>query len=148
MMEAAWILPLLNGLLLCAGVAISTFLFISLRNEIRRLRSSAVSKEELALQPNKDLTVQLQELKIYVERLHTRVADLQPSAPPTGERVLETTSVNLNREGQVLRLHRRGTSISDIATALKLPAGEVRLIVKVYELSRSFPTVTASSENL
>ena len=49
----------------------------------------------------------------------------------------EAESLNLNRRGQVLRLHRRGDSVRDIASALRVGPGEVSLIIKVYELSKA-----------
>ncbi len=57
----------------------------------------------------------------------------------------ETGGINLNRRGQILRLHRRGESVSEIATALKVSYGEVKLVLKVQQLSAVAPA--KNSEN-
>ncbi len=45
-----------------------------------------------------------------------------------------TAPANVNRRGQIMRLHRSGESISSIASALGVSQGEVKLMVKVQEL--------------
>ena len=47
--------------------------------------------------------------------------------------------LNLNRRGQMLRLHRRGESIQAIASALGISQGEVKLTIRMQELSSDMP---------
>jgi len=42
--------------------------------------------------------------------------------------------MNLNRRSQALRLHRRGETPDEIARLLSMPAGEVRLLLKVHQM--------------
>ena len=65
-----------------------------------------------------------------------RLNTMDQSRKEHSEWLSQAESLNLNRRGQVLRLHRRGDSASDIASALRMGKGEVQLMIKVYELSR------------
>ncbi len=140
MMETAFVLPILTCLLTCAGLGVCIGLFVSAKAEMRRLGSNAVRKEELALQ--------IEEIKTNISAVRDVQSNLEKTKSLYTDWISETGSVHLNQEGQVLRLYRRGTSIPEIATVLRLPAGEVRLIVKVHELSRSFPMAEKSNEDL
>jgi hypothetical protein len=68
--------------------------------------------------------------------LENRLANLDRSKDEHAEWISQAESLNLNRRGQVLRLHRRGESVPDIASALHLRPGEVSLMIKVYEIGR------------
>ena len=57
-------------------------------------------------------------------------------------------TINLNRRGQVLRLARRGDSITQIASTLGLSKGEVMLIVKVHEITKNKPDVENLQDSL
>jgi len=125
-MDAFWFVPLLNCLLASFVMSACMFLFFSLKREIRRFEIRFASKEEFAAALSR-ATTDAGEARALVAQLEQRrfYADL----------VCESGGVNLTRQGQVLRLHRRGESIADIASALRLPAGEVKLMIKVYELN-------------
>jgi|SRR5581483_2020062 len=75
------------------------------------------------------------EFETSMKGIEERIAELEESRTPAAEWFSDTGSVNLNRRGQVLRLHRRGESTSHIASLLGLSHGEVKLIIKVHELS-------------
>jgi DNA-binding NarL/FixJ family response regulator len=68
--------------------------------------------------------------------METRLADSENRRQQDAEWLAQAESLNLNRRGQVLRLHRRGEAPSSIASALRLSPGEVKLIIKVFELGR------------
>ena len=72
-----------------------------------------------------------------IQHVRSRLDSSHQNKTPLMSWITQPASVNLNRRGQVLRLHRRGDSISEIASGLRLSQGEVKLIVKVHELSRS-----------
>jgi hypothetical protein len=79
------------------------------------------------------MAVEMDELR---ERLAER--DREQPVPLAGSAgwAQEVTGLNLNRRGQVLRLRRRGRTVEEIASTLKMPRGEVELMVKVHELSQ------------
>lgn len=79
------------------------------------------------------------ELESGLKGLEERIVELETSRTPAAEWFADTGAVNLNSRGQVLRLHRRGESADHIASLLGLSHGEVKLIIKVHELSRSDP---------
>jgi len=58
------------------------------------------------------------------------------SAAAAGESaaVAARPGMNLNRRSQALRLHRRGETPDEIARLLSMPAGEVRLLLKVHQM--------------
>lgn len=77
------------------------------------------------------------ELGEVMNAMEGRIADLEEGRTPPAEWFSEAGPVNLNRRGQVLRLHRRGESAGQIASVLGLSQGEVKLIVKVHDLGRA-----------
>ncbi len=79
-------------------------------------------------------TDRIKELAAVVSGLNERIGILEGQSRDQTEWVSQVKSINLNRRGQVLRLHRRGDSVSEIASALRLRAGEVSLMIKVHEL--------------
>ena len=73
-----------------------------------------------------------EELKNAVESLAAEVRELQsqpPAALGSGQPAL-----NLNKRSQALRMHRRGETVDQIATALSLPPQEIELLVKVHRI--------------
>ena len=59
-----------------------------------------------------------------------------------------STPINLNRRGQLLRMHRRGESIPAIASALGISQGEVKLTVRMQELYSDMPEKENSHDRL
>lgn len=77
----------------------------------------------------------LTELASEVGQLRLRLNEVEQRRSPLSDwAAAEPAAVNLNRRGQVLRLHRRGDTVAHIASALGLSLGEVALIVKVQEM--------------
>ncbi|HVP46252.1 MAG TPA: hypothetical protein VMT32_06705 [Bryobacteraceae bacterium] len=76
-------------------------------------------------------------LKQRLEELAARQPVTQPSAAaaddtgPAGE---FRPGMNLSRRSQALRLFRRGETPEQISSSLRMPAGEVRLLLKVHRL--------------
>jgi len=75
------------------------------------------------------------ELACELEQVQLRLAEIEQRRSPLADWFPEPASVNLNRRGQVLRLHRRGESSGEIASALGLSQGEVRLIITIHNMS-------------
>ena len=56
--------------------------------------------------------------------------------------------INLNQRGQMMRMHRRGDSVSAIASALGISQGEVKLTVRMQELHSDFSETEKSQDRL
>ena len=119
----------------CAAVAISVMFSVWLYRkgtaELQALVLKSVSHDQLSAAAGL--------LNGRLESLESRVENACQQRQEYAEWMSEAESLNLNRRGQVLRLHRRGDSPSDIASSLRIGQGEVKLIIKIYELGRDFP---------
>lgn len=132
MIPQTLVLPILVGLglavALVAGLSIAFFL--SSRKQLLSLREEIVSA---TAEP-----ARLTEVASEIEQLQKRLVEVEERRSPlAAEWSSEPSSLNLNRRGQVLRLYRRGEPSAQIASALGLSQGEVTLIIKVHELTRS-----------
>jgi hypothetical protein len=82
------------------------------------------------------------EIEALGRRLEERLEEMDErwrkgaSAASSGESVAVAArpGMNLNRRSQALRLHRRGETPGEIARLLSMPAGEVRLLLKVHQM--------------
>jgi hypothetical protein len=110
------------------GLAIC--LWLRLRNGVRNTRN-ALGKHAAALAEINSLASRLASLELQVRQINDQRAS-------HAEWVSSSESLNLNRRGQVLRLHGRGDSVPVIADALRMGQAEVQLMIKVHELSRDF----------
>lgn len=140
-MIATFLLPVTASAAILLATAVAgalVWLWFSLRKELETLRDKMARTGDLA--------EQLKQLQNQLEQLQSQVAEVEQRRMPAADWSAEPASVNLNRRGQVIRLHRRGESSSQIASALGLSQGEVRLIVKVHELRRSAPQTEKSGE--
>jgi hypothetical protein len=75
-------------------------------------------------------------LKAEVERLRESVDRLEASRP--SQRA--GAGINLTKRAQVIRMHRRGESVSSIAAALETPANEIALLLKVHAITNQEET--------
>jgi Sec-independent protein translocase protein TatA len=92
--------------------------------------------EEIAL--NHLDTTKIDDVQREFKELQGRLTEIeQQRAAPVAEWFSDPASVNLNRRGQVLRLYRRGESANEIASSLGVSQGEVKLIIRMHEMSRS-----------
>jgi signal transduction histidine kinase len=132
-MNLSWLLPVLSCVLGVLAWASSMFLFYVLTGRLQKLSAHMAPKEDVASEFG----------RVREEMRETRalLREIQESRAALMERASEATAVNMNSHGQVLRLHRRGESAAAISSALRVPLGEVNLIVKVYEMTRNFPCV-------
>jgi hypothetical protein len=114
--------------LFAAGIGLCTYLFLSLKNEILRLRKE---KQDLKLAMEMDgasLRTELDKFREGIARLEQSTAELpQLSSPIPG--------MNTTRRTQALRMHRRGDRPEQIAAALGVARGEVELLLKVQQAS-------------
>ncbi len=101
---------------------------MKLRGELRRLALTSVNPQQVS-----EMT---SAVSARVALCESRLDNGDRSRKDHAEWVSQAQSLNLNRRGQVLRLHRQGESVAEIASSLRMGQGEVKLMIKVYELSR------------
>lgn len=118
--------PLL-ALLVLLLLALTVYLFVSLKMELRSKFRSTITRAEVE-KMLAQLTGEREE-----ERARVDAAERDRRSPAGW--TAAPGSLNLNRRAQVLRLHRQGRRVPEIASALHIPQGEVGLMVKVQELS-------------
>ncbi len=123
-----WAAALLVPILLAAA-----FFFFSLKVDLRLLSKRAVTRAEL--------DKRLMEVVAELETLRTQVAAAEPRPVPPEWAAVDrpAASLNLNRRGQILRLHGKGRSTAEIASDLQISQGEVELILKVHDWSAASP---------
>jgi len=74
-------------------------------------------------------------LRQAVEALAAQVRELQRTpADAAVDPAVPRPGINLSRRSQALRMHRRGESAEQIATALSVPRQEVELLLKVHRI--------------
>lgn len=125
---------------LALGVSASVCFSLRVRAEMRKSAHEAAGKQ--------DLLEATSALSDRVCALEERLANLEASKADQLNWVAGTESLNLNKRGQVLRLHRRGDSVPDIASALRVGLGEVKLMIKVQEIFRELPAQSGSPEQV
>jgi hypothetical protein len=121
---------------------VALFRLSALQRELRALRKLVQARKA---QPDlkeawgdcrqriEELSLQLGELR---DRLEVQEQSAQATVPVWPS---ETSAIQLNRRGQILRLAGKGRSIAEIALDLGVSQGEVELLLKVQDLSESFP---------
>jgi hypothetical protein len=126
-------------ILICAAVGsalpLCVFVFLWTKAEARRLSRQMITRDELC--------ERITELQSRIEQVSNEAKQTE-SKNQAAAWSPEAGSFNLNRRGQILRLHRRGESVAEIASALKVSSGEVKLVLKIQELST---TPAKDSEN-
>jgi DNA-binding NarL/FixJ family response regulator len=110
--------------LLVAAVLVGAYLYISLKVELRLVARHSVSRAEL----DRRWT----ELVTELETLRSRLTTAETPAAPQD---WTPQALNLNRRGQILRLHGKGRSTAEIASDLQISQGEVELLVKIHDWS-------------
>jgi len=73
-------------------------------------------------------------VRTSVDALAAQVHDLQSHPPAAVVPGLPRPGMNMNKRSQALRMHRRGETSGQIASALELPRQEVELLLKVHRI--------------
>jgi len=108
--------------LLALAVGLEVYLYFALKVELGLVVRRSVTRAEL--------DGRLTELVAELEALRARLATVESRAAPVD---WAPQAVNLNRRGQVLRLHGKGRTTAEIATDLQISQGEVELLVKLHD---------------
>src|SRR6202044_1656528 len=110
--------------LLILVILVATYSYFSLKVQLKLLARRSVTRGELDTRWTEVIT-ELETLRAQVVAAESRPA-AQEWTVQAG-----TPSLNLNRRGQVLRLHGKGRSAAEIASDLQISQGEVELLLKV-----------------
>jgi hypothetical protein len=108
--------------LVVLAATLGAYLYFSLKVELGLMARRGVTRSELDGRWT-ELVAELETLRARVTVVESRLApsDWAPQA------------VNLNRRGQILRLHSKGRTTAEIACDLQISQGEVELLVKVHD---------------
>jgi hypothetical protein len=130
-------LPAAMGLLAVASALLCLWQFFAFRRELEAARQGLREVDGLA--------AKVVQLANEVARLSESAKESEPQAKTPAAWPLEAGGMNLNRRGQVLRLYRRGSTVEEIASMLRVAQGEVELMVKVHDLSQAAAASSGAS---
>lgn len=126
-MQPRLILTLLPYALLLVSMILFLGLSFGLSQRVNRLRSRMAKCEERIKTEAAEFAQGVQALNRRVDAL---VMEIPNSEPPT----VSSTGVNGTLRGKALKMHRLGQSTDRISEALRVPKGEVDLLVKVHRM--------------
>jgi hypothetical protein len=124
-----YLIPLAGCALALLVVGVFALLLFCLKRQIRHIRRE--------LEAERERTERLQDIPQRLGEVQTRIEELNERTVPPGGWAPAPESVHLNRRGQVLKLHRGGHSVCEIASGLGVSQGEVRLTLKLHGLMRA-----------
>ena len=129
-MPLAWIAsPVTQCVLAATGVSLAVYLWRTLKVEKRAGEPQDPPPERAEIEAlGRRLEERLQEMDARWRKSESQAAPAEPAA------LAVRRGMNLNRRSQALRLHRRGETPGEIARLLSMPAGEVRLLLKVHQM--------------
>lgn len=115
----------------------SLFIFLTLKQEIRRLKSRLDRQQADDSTSRRDLKLKLEEITLRLRDSEDRADVLVAPEPPR-------SGLNLTKRSQVIRMSRRGERAENIAASLSLPRGEVDLLLKINALAVNNSAETTS----
>ncbi len=113
------------------GLALTTWFFLSLRKQLRKMEAQAAENAEVLDRLSRVVSV-LGEYNLG--SLDHRLTEVENRKPITVPEPSSPAFVGASRRGQVLRLHRSGESPVNIAETLGVSQGEVALTLKLQDL--------------
>ncbi len=132
-MQAGWIIgtAALCGLV-TAAFGLFLYLFLSLKREIRAVATRGDGIRRELASSLEAVQAGLASLEPVVRLIEDHVSTWAAPPPPGA-------GFNLAKRAQALRMHRRGESSQQIATALALPAKEIELLLKIHRILADEP---------
>ena len=127
------ILTLLPYLTVIANLVLVLGVLLGLNQRIRQLRARTGNQEKTLETETARLSAEITELKGQILELEQADNSLS-SATASGSVAVTGNSVNNTLRSKVLKMHRLGQSPDRIAGALRVPKGEVDLLVKVHKI--------------
>ncbi len=115
-------------ILVAAGLIVCLVLFVLVKIEVQAQARRAESRYKGLEAALGQLQQAVEELRIGLKEADERTGLLAPPSPPR-------SGLNLTTRAQALRMLRRGETPERIAAALHVPEQEVRLLIKVHQLT-------------
>lgn len=114
--------------LVAVGLILCLVLFVLVKAELHSFARRTEQKSKALEASIRQIEQAIEELRIGLKEADERTGVLVPPAPPR-------SGLNLTTRAQALRMFRRGEPPERIAAALHVPENEVRLLLKVHQLS-------------
>jgi len=121
-------MPVWTLLLVGAGLMLCRTLFVLLKVELCGLARGTEKSRKLTEAALGEIRQAIEELRVGLREAEQRTGVMVPPTPPR-------TGLNMTTRAQALRMFRRGEQPERIAAALHVPENEVRLLIKVHQLS-------------
>jgi hypothetical protein len=118
--------------LLAAGLGACVYLFIAFKQDLRRAERRWSKRLDTVQSEAESMRSELAETR---ERLHETEENAGLLVPPQPA----LSGLNLGKRSQAIRMFRRGERPEQIAAVLRLPVGEVDLLLKVHRIVLSGP---------
>ncbi len=125
------LLTLLPYLTVVVNLALVLGILLGLNQRVRELRARAGKQEKAFETEAARLSAEIVELKGQLQELGQSDQSLAPVTAGPGA---AATTVSSTLRSRVLKMHRLGQSPDRIAGALRVPQGEVDLLVKVHKI--------------
>lgn len=127
-------LTLLPYLTVIANLVLVLGILLGLNQRVRQLRARAGQQEKTLETETARLSAEIVGLKGQIQGLEQPDTSLASGAAAAGPAAATGYSVNNTLRSKVLKMHRLGQSPDRIAGALRVPRGEVDLLVKVHKI--------------
>jgi len=126
-------LTLLPYLTVAANLVLVLGILLGLNQRVQQLRALSGKQEKTLETETARLSAEITELKGQILELEQTDNSLS-SVTASGSVAVTGNSVNNTLRSKVLKMHRLGQSPDRIAGALRVPKGEVDLLVKVHKI--------------
>jgi hypothetical protein len=128
------LLTLLPYLTVAANLALVLGILLGLNQRVRELRARNGKLEKKLEMETARLSGEIGDLKGQILELEQTGNSLSSGTASSGSVVATGNSVNNTLRSKVLKLHRLGQPLDRIAGSLRIPKGEVDLLVKVHKI--------------
>jgi hypothetical protein len=122
-----YLIPLAPYALMCAGMVVCLFVFLSLKREIQEVKAKARRGQESWERASGELSRSLEEVVERLREAEERAGLLVAPAPPR-------SGLNLAKRTQAMRMYRQGRDPRAVAATLELPRADVELLMKVQKM--------------
>jgi len=127
-------LTLLPYLTVAANLALVLGVLLGLNQRVRQLRARTGKQEKTLETETARLTAEIAELQARIGELEQTGNSVTSGGAAAGLVTATGNSVNNTLRSKVLKMHRLGQSADRIAGSLRVPKGEVDLLVKVHKI--------------
>lgn len=127
-------LTLLPYLTVAANLALVLGVLLGLNQRVRQLRARIGKHEKTLVTETARLSAEIDELKGRILELEQTDNSIASPAASAGSATATGNSVNNTLRSKVLKMHRLGQTADRIAGSLRVPKGEVDLLVKVHKI--------------